>query len=159
MGKLTGLLLIAILGHTGLVMAAEPIVYPVNDQTAEQQAKDQEECRQWATGQSGYDLASAPAPAAAPQANETRIRDSKAVKGAVAGAAVGGLGGSMGGQFGKGAAAGAAVGMTLGAIKENREKTQGSQAAAQASNQDAEQAANYNKAYAACLEGRGYTVK
>ncbi|WP_163339516.1 glycine zipper domain-containing protein [Desulfopila sp. IMCC35008] len=156
--KLKGLLIIGIIYHAGLVMAADLVVYPANNQPAEQQTKDQDECRQWASGQSGYDPNSAPVAEAAPQPNQTRARDSSIVKGAVAGAAVGGLGGSMGGKFGKGAATGAAAGMALGAVKEHRENQQGSQAA-QADSQSAALEANFKKAFATCLEGRGYTVK
>lgn len=150
--------MVGILCYAVPVMAVEPIVYPANNQTTEQQTSDQEECRQWAAGQSGYDPASVPVQEPAPPAQEKRARDSNLVKGAVAGAAVGGLGGSMGGNFGKGAAAGAAAGLALGAIKDHKEQTQASQTAPP-DNQNSERESHYNKAYAACLEGRGYTVK
>ena len=69
--------------------------------------------------------------------------------GAAKGAAVGAGVGAIGGDAGKGAAAGAAVGGVAGrrGSKMNKQAAQ------------AETANSYQRAYAACMEGRGYTVK
>ncbi len=139
---------------SGMSPAADPIIYPAKGQTAEQQTSDEQQCRQWAVDQSGVDPAtlSPPAAAAAPQ-------DRKVLKGAAAGAAVGGLGGSLGGEFGKGAGAGALVGAVVGGVRKRRD-TSAAQANQQQANQQYQQKLNqYNRAYGACLEGRGYTVK
>lgn len=71
---------------------------------------------------------------------------------AARGAAVGAVGGAIGGNAGKGAAIGAATGALVGGMRRRDERR-----AAEASQAQASDA--YNRAYAACLEGRGYTVK
>ena len=122
---------------------AELFVYPQKGQSPEQQQKDQNECYQWAKSQSGVDPG---VPAAGPDRGK---RLGGAAGGAARGAAGGALIGAIAGDAGKGAAIGATVGGIggrRGAI--NREK------AGQAS-----QADSYDRAFAACMEGRGYTVK
>jgi hypothetical protein len=60
---------------------------------------------------------------------------------------------------GKGAAIGAVVGTVAGGVHQQR-KDQAVQVQTHANQQQAQQAlASYNRAYAACLEGRGYTVR
>jgi hypothetical protein len=65
---------------------------------------------------------------------------------------VGAVGGAIGGNAGKGAAIGAATGALVGGVRRNDQRRAAEAQQAQAS--DA-----YGRAYAACLEGRGYTVK
>jgi len=140
------------------------VIYPAKNQTAEQQSKDEAECQTWAKKNTGIDplalanTASQPAPVSAPPPPQgERVRG--AARGAAAGAAIG----AVAGDAGKGAAAGAAAGTVAGgarkreAARQQQAQTQ-QQAQAQSSNVQA-QLATFNKAYAACLEGRGYTVK
>lgn len=112
--------------------AQAQVVYPAKGQSASQQQKDQSECQAWAQGQGG----SAPPPQqGAPVARG-------AARGAVGGAVIAGV---ADGDTGKGAAAGAVV----GGVRAGR-------------NQQAQQAqasSNTQKGFAACMEGRGYTVK
>jgi len=110
----------------------------------------------------------APPVSAAPA--ETSQRGGQRVRGAARGAAAGAAVGAIAGDAGQGAAIGV-VGRTVagGARKrrEEREATttqQQADAAAQqqasAQSTDAQQKlATFNKAYAACLEGKGYSVK
>ena len=138
-----GMCLGAVLFVGGVAVAAGgPYVYPQKGQSAEQQQKDDAECRQWATQQSGG------SPSAAPQANP-QARRRGTVGGAARGAAGGAAIGAIAGDAGKGAAVGAAVGGVHG----RRQAKQQEQAAA-AGAQDA-----YARAYGACMEGRGYSVK
>ena len=155
-------------------MAQNLIIYPAKGQSAKQQSKDETECQGWAKNNTGIDpialanQASQPAPVAAqaapPPANGQRARG--AVRGAAGGAAIG----AIAGDAGKGAAAGAAAGTMVGGARHREQVRQTdaanqqaqAQANQQAQNQKADvqnKLATFNKAYSACLEGRGYTVK
>ena len=69
------------------------------------------------------------------------------------------LGGAIGGDAGKGAAIGAGVGALFGGFRRMRamEEEQAQMASYQA--QTGQATANFNRAYSACLQGRGYTVQ
>jgi YMGG-like Gly-zipper len=157
-------------------MSGTPIVYPAKNQTAEQQKKDEGECNTWAKENTGVDpvvLAStpttAPAPAAAPPPSSGR--DGSRARGAARGAAAGAVIGEIANDD---ASEGAAVGAAAGAVAAGSRQRRG-EAAAQdqaAQQQQQQQAAQqqaeadkqkkmetYHRAYAACLEGRGYTIK
>ena len=140
-------------------------VYPGKGQDATQQGKDEGECYGWARQQTGIDptVASTPAPAAeAPKGGAVK----GAARGAAKGAAVGAVGdddrvrdeGNL--DAGEGAAAGAAAGAAKG---RRAQKKAGKQAEAQAKQaaqtQDAATKDTFKKAWGACLEGRGYSVK
>ena len=123
--------------------AAGPFVYPQRGQSPEQQNKDSYECYGWAKAQSGVDPGAPPPPAQAGQ------HARGAVGGAARGAALGAAVGAIGGNAGKGAAAGAVVGGAAGRRRSVMAQQQQQQAAGSA----------YERAFAACMEGRGYTVK
>ena len=135
--------------------AQEPIIYPAKGQSKDQMEKDKYACYSWAKEQTGFDPMKAPEPSAAATAQPK----GGAVKGAAKGAAGGAIVGAVAGDAGKGAAIGAAAGGTVGAAKKRRgEKEQ--QAAAQNAAATADQKrSEYNRAWGACLEGKGYTVK
>lgn len=135
---------------------AQQFVYPAKGQSPDQQKKDEYECHQWAVKQTGYDPTKpAPAPAAAPKpaTTATGTTPGAGVRGAARGAVVGEV---VGGDAGAGAAAGAAVARSA-SRKQNAAQAQQSQQSAQQA--QSSQQATYGKARAACLEGRGYTVK
>ena len=68
------------------------------------------------------------------------------------------IGAIAGNKAGKGAAIGAVVGTVAGGVHQ-QQKDEAAQAQTYADQQQAQQAlASYDRAYAACLEGRGYTV-
>jgi hypothetical protein len=124
-------------------LAQQAYVYPQKGQSQEQLQKDQAECQQWAQGQTGVSPG-APAQGAAP-GGRLRGTAGGAARGAAAGAAIGAIAGDAG--------KGAAIGATGGAFAGRRQAKQNEQAA-QAAQGDA-----YNRAFAACMEGRGYSVK
>lgn len=137
-----------------LAAAQQPIVYPAKGQSAEQQSKDTGECQGWAKQTTGVDPTaiahqSASQPAAQPTQGGERVR------GAVGGALVGGV---VGGG-GEGAAAGAVVGTMAGGARQ-REKQRAATQQQQAVQQQAQtQLATFNRGYAACMGGRGYTIQ
>lgn len=116
--------------------APKVFVVPNKGQSAQQQSKDTADCQKWATQQ-----------VPAPQASSSKARGTAggAARGAAAGAAVG----AIAGDAGKGAAAGAVVGGVGG-----RRRAKQQQKAAQAGAQS-----DWARAFAACMESRGYTVK
>jgi hypothetical protein len=145
---------VVVVAATGLclatsAMAQQPIVYPAKGQSAEQQKKDQSECHGWAVSQTGYDPAKPPPPAVTPPTTATGTTPGAGARGAARGAVVGEI-------VADDAGAGAAVGAVAARGQSRRQNAAGQQQAAQA--QSAGQQ-NFNKAMAACLEGRGYTVK
>jgi len=122
-------------------LAAQQLyVYPSKGQSPEQQAKDQQECQGWAVQQAGN-----------PYAATGSQPSGGVVRGAAGGAALGAVGGAIAGDAGQGAAIGAATGALFGGIRQHRQRQ------AQ-SNQQQQQAEAYNRAFAACMQGRGYTV-
>jgi len=121
--------------------AGAQVVYPARGQSPQQQQQDQAQCQSWAMQQSG---GAPPPPPSGPQGQGVRT--------AARGAAVGAVGGAIGGDAGKGAAAGAAAGALVGGMRRRDQRRQADAAQAQYSD-------SIGRAYAACLEGRGYTVK
>lgn len=142
--------------------SAQQFVYPAKGQSPEQQKKDEYECYQWAVKQTGFDPTKPPpAPqqqaAAKPPTTPTGVTPGAGVRGAARGAVVGEI---VSDDPGAGAAAGA-IAARGASRRQNAQQQQ--QAAAQqqqaAAQQTQQQQATYGKARAACLEGRGYTVK
>jgi hypothetical protein len=146
-------------------LAQQTFVYPARGQSPQQQQKDEFECYQWAAQQSGYDPSRPPPPqAAAPAPSQPAgPAPGSGAQGAVKGAVVGGLIGGIGGRGGEGAAAGAVVG-GMAARRSSAQRQQQQQAQQQQAAQQQAAAANaagpdaYNRARAACLNGRGYNV-
>ena len=132
-----------------VAVAQQPIVYPAKGQSPEQQKNDQSECHAWAVQQTGYDPAKPPPQAATPPTTATGTTPGAGVRGAARGAVVGEI-------IADDAGTGAAVGAVAARGQSRRQNAATQQQAAQT--QSAGQQ-NFNKAMAACLEGRGYTVK
>ena len=130
-------------------------VYPGSGQTAAKQAEDENLCYAWARQQTGIDPTQAAAPV---QAAEVERGDT--VKGAAAGAAVGTAVGAIAGETGEGAAIGAVAGAAKGRRERKKKKKEAEAQAQQATqNQDTQRKESFKKAWGACLEGRGYSVK
>jgi hypothetical protein len=128
--------------------------YPSKGQSAQQQNKDEGECYAWAKQQTGIDpvaAASAPAPAPGPATG-----GGERVRGAARGAAGGAAIGAIAGDTGKGAAIGAVAGTMSGGRQARQNKAAQQQQAEQAKAGSVQQ---FNKAFGACMEGRGYSVK
>jgi hypothetical protein len=140
--------------------SAQTYVYPQRGQSPQQQEFDRGQCYSWAVQQSGFDpanpqVASAPPPVSGPPQGGM-------FRGAAGGAALGAVGGAIGGDAGKGAAIGAGVGALFGGFRRMRwqEEQQQQQQSYQMQQQSslAQGHANYNRAFGACMGGRGYTV-
>jgi hypothetical protein len=135
--------------------AQTPVVYPAKGQSAQQQSQDETQCNAWAKQSTGIDpavVASSPPP----QQTGPAVGGGQRVGGAARGAAGGAAIGAIAGDAGKGAAAGAVVG-TMAGGRRARQQQAAQQQQAQAQQQGAIQ--TYYRAYGACLEGRGYTIK
>jgi hypothetical protein len=133
---------------------AQQFVYPAKGQSPQQQKSDEAACYQWAVQQTGFDPAkAAPPPPAAPPTTATGTTPGAGLRGAARGAVVGEV---VGGDAGAGAAAGAAVARSQSRKQNATAAQQGQQQQAAAQQQ---KQATFAKARAACLEGRGYTVK
>ena len=143
-----------------VAQAQDPIVYPAKGQSNEQMEKDEYECYNWAKQQSGFDPMQVPTATSAPPPQQDEG------PGVVGGAARGGLGGlaigAIAGDASQGAAIGAVAGGLFGGLRNNDRRRSNEQQQQQWANQQtanyANQRNNYNRAYSACLGGRGYTV-
>jgi len=135
---LPSLLAVVILaGCASSTPSGPPLVaYPTKQQTAEQQTRDANECQTWAKQQTGYD----------PLTDTAKGAGIGAAIGALGGAAVGAAIGAATGNAGKGAAVGAIAGGVGGA-------------ATGGGYQYTKTKEGYEKAYAACMTGRGYSVR
>jgi hypothetical protein len=132
---------------------SRPYVYPSKGQTKEQQDRDKYECNQWAVSQSGFDPSNP-----SPTSTNAQQPEGRAGGGAARGAAVGAVGGAIGGDAGAGAAHGAARGGVIGAIRRRRQRNKAEQEQEQAKTASASGLDSYNRAFSACLQGRGYAV-
>jgi len=132
--------------------ASQYIIYPSKGQTIETQASDESDCRSWAGQQSGFD------PAQAPPSVQTVPTGGEVIGGAAKGAALGTVGGLIGGDAGKGAAIGAGVGATAGLMRKGRKQRANTQAQQQATAQYDAKRDLYDRAFATCMQGRGYAV-
>jgi hypothetical protein len=131
-----------------------PIIYPGAGQSMDQQARDETECRNWATQQTGVYPYQAP-----PTYYGNSNQGMPVAGGAARGAALGAIGGAIAGDAGEGAAIGAAVGAGAGLIRKNRERRQQAQMNDQAMAQYQADLGRYNQAFAACMQGRGYVIR
>jgi len=143
----------AIFLTSNAVVQAEPYIYPAQGQSAEQIEKDKYQCYGWGKQQTGYDPMNPPV-ATTGQANTGSVVGS-AAKGAAGGAVIG----AIAGDAGKGAAIGAATGAGTRGIRNRRAVGQQQQQAQQQSAAHAQMRSEYDRAYAVCLEGRGYRVR
>ncbi|MGD9763473.1 MAG: glycine zipper family protein [Candidatus Binatia bacterium] len=137
------------------VAAAEEQVSPTRGQTQEQQQRDQFECHEWATKETGVDPV-----ALAEQQFGTPTPSSEHHGGAGRGAAVGAMRGAAEGDAASGAMRGVGIGRLIAVARSRRQlKEQQSAGGAQAAPDVKGQLARYDAAYATCLSARGYTVK
>ena len=154
--------------------------FPKNGQSPDQQLKDESECYGMAKQRTGIDAQAPPpqglseeekqaaqqqAAANAPQARGGRVRG--AARTAAGGAAVG----AIAGDAGKGAAAGAVVGTMRGGATQRSANAQSKQQAASQTaaaqkkvdeellRQHQEGIDTFQRAFAACMDARGYSVK
>src|SRR3954471_14293004 len=129
-------------------VAAQQFAYPAKGQTPAQQKTDEAACHTWAVQQTGFDPAKAPPPPAAAPTTATGTTPGAGARGAAKGAVVGGIVGDAG--------TGAAVG-AVAARNQSRKQNNAQQQQQAGASQQQQQA--FAKARAACLEGKGYTIK
>ncbi len=138
---------------------AQQFIYPSQGQSQEQQTRDHGECHVWAVNQSGYDPANPPM-GSAPRSNEPA--QGGVLRGGARGAAGGAIVGAIAGNAGKGAAIGAAGGAFVGGMRrqDQRSRQQAERDQYYADQRAAQQQglSTYNRAFSACMQGRGYTV-
>ena len=159
---ITGLLFVAVATSVaGAALAQDLVVFPAKGQNQEQTEKDKFDCYTWAKKETGFDPMATPQASSAPppQQQPTTGTGRGAARGAVAGLAIG----SLSGNAGKGAAIGAVGGGVVGGARRRNQQRQQQQANQQWAQQEAadysKKRESYNRAYGACLEGKGYTVK
>lgn len=147
----------ALAQETTLASGLGLFVFPSNDQDKEQQDADEYACYKWAKEQTGVNPLNPPEV----QAEQVdRSVDGTAVRGAAGGAAAGAAIGAIAGDAGKGAA----IGAVAGGLRGRRAKVVGDEVKQQQNNAAAagateEMMNNFKKAFSACMEGKGYTVK
>ena len=140
--RLIATILISTLPEIGF--AQEPMIYPSKGQLPDQQAKDINECKSWATQQSG---------GAGDASSQQGSVGKETLRGVARGAAGGAAIGALAGDAGKGAAIGAAAGGLKRRHDQKDQNKTNEAAAANAANDD------FNRALSACLTGRGYSVQ
>lgn len=162
-GVVGALLVVLVLGHMSGLGAQDVYVYPARNQSDEQMGRDKEECHDWAVKQTGVDPEKV--------ATEALDQPSGSPPSSGAGSGLGGAGfgaarGAMSGDAAAGAIRGVGIGRLVHAIRARRqmeEQHQASQQQDQASLQEHQQRKsllqNYDRAFGACLTGRGYTVQ
>jgi predicted lipid-binding transport protein (Tim44 family) len=146
---LIGLLVLAPIAH-----GQDLFVFPNDGQSQDQQDMDTFQCQRDATNRTGFD------PMATPQASTPAPQQQGGVVGGAArGALLGGAIGAATGNTRQGLRAGAAGGGVLGGMRRadsNRQQEEWArrEAANYQRNRD-----NWNRAFTACMEARGYTVR
>ncbi len=144
----------------GMAMAQDPIIFPAKGQSQDQMEKDKFSCYQWARNETGFDPMKTPTASTPPP--QQQARQGGALRGAAVGAGAGALI-KRSGSRSRGAATGAAVGGVLGGAKQSRQNQKDQQARQQWEQQQAGEYAakrnTYNRAFSACMESKGYTVK
>jgi hypothetical protein len=150
---------------TGSALAQEMVIYPSQGQSNEQMEQDKFQCYSWSKNESGFDPMALPTASEPPPAKEAPKGGVArgAVRGTLLGGAVGKIAGSSKSDTRTGLKAGAATGALVGGMRRNsqvrEEDQQRKNWEQQQVNQYAQGRTNYNRAYAACMEGRGYSVK
>jgi hypothetical protein len=130
-------------------------VYPDKNQDQQQQDLDTAACERWAKEQTGFDP-SQPPPAPPPSEQSSSVAGG-ALLGALGGAALGAI---IDGSDGAGK--GALAGGLFGGVRSSRSNRQAEQQEQQQEQQQMAQynnkRATWNRAFSACMVGRGYTV-
>ena len=119
-----------------------PMIYPSQGQSIEQQSTDEGQCRMWAQQQTGFNPYQG-APSASNDSGGGEI-----IRGTARGTVLGAIGGAIG----------AGVGAAAGLMRKNQNRRQNRRDQQQATDQYNQQIANYNRAFATCMQGRGYAV-
>lgn len=150
-----------LLSQTAAPLAQELFAYPNKGQSQDQQERDRFDCYNWAKQQSGFDPMVAPTTTA--PAPKDKSTGPGALGGAALGAGAGAIGGVItGGKAGMGALLGGGLGGIIGGLtsqgQSDKNKQRRQDWERQQTAQYQQERGNYNRAYSACMSGRGYTV-
>ena len=138
--------------------ASELYIYPASGQSSDEQKQDEFECYHFGKDQTGFDPMEIPTATSAPPQDTGPSTGQRVVRGAVVGGTVGAITGNSS-RAKKGVKAGAATGVLVGSAKKRDSQKKQKEWEQQQQQQYAQRRNEYNRAYAACLEGRGYTVR
>jgi len=137
------------------------VAYPSGGQATSKQSIDEQECYAWAGQTTGVDPVNPAAgveparPAATPGTGASA--GERAVKGMLLGALLGNIADEDAGEY---ALAGAAIGSVRGVQKADEARVDArNQADAESQAEVVQRLELFKKAFAACMEGRSYTVK
>jgi hypothetical protein len=151
--------------------------FPARNQTREQQQTDELACYNWAQQDTGFDPIAAVAAAQSTKNSQSAqgspspgAPQGAGAKGAARGAAGGAAIGAIAGDPGKGAAIGAASGGLRGRMAQKRAQAEAQQRSQQQAQQQAQQQSqakaqtqasldDFKKAYSACMDAKGYSLK
>jgi uncharacterized protein YcfJ len=137
-----------------VALAHDLFIFPSNGQSQDQQDQDEFQCMRAATRQSGFDPMQTPTAATRPPETQGGVGQG-ALRGALLGTAVG----AATGNTRQGARAGAVGGGLLGGMRRADSNAQQDQwAREQVANYQRDRN-NWNRAFTACMESRGYTVR
>ena len=143
--------------YNQISLALELFLFPTNDQSKQQQKVDEFECYIWAIDRTGIDPLNLPKVEVEVQTGPTGGAVKGAARGAAAGAAIGAIAND---DAGEGAALGAVVGGMRGRrAGKQAQAQQNQQAQANATAAEEETMNLFRKAFSACIEGKGYTIK
>jgi len=149
----------------------EVYVFPTVGQASDQQSKDEAECYDWATNNTGSDPFELQNQSAQQQQQtEQQVAQAQsatqgagakgAVKGAAAGALIGEVtGGDAGDSAAIGAAAGAVASRRRGRAASAHAQEEAKQQGAAQQKATQEQVDNFKKAFSVCLEAKDYMIK
>ncbi|HEY1801547.1 MAG TPA: glycine zipper domain-containing protein [Terriglobales bacterium] len=131
-------------------------VYPAKGQPSTQQSQDEQQCFEWAQSSAANQ-----APATTAQADSSQQKSGAPVAGGAAkGAAAGAAIGAIAGDAGEGAAIGATGGAMGGARNRRKAKKEAEkEKQAQQSAQQQQATDSLRRAFGACMEPKGYSVK
>lgn len=150
-----------LLAPSAAPLAQEVFAYPTKGQSQEQQEKDKFACYTWSKQQSRFDPMAPPTTTAPPPKDKST--GPGMLGGAAIGAGAGAIGGAiLGGKAGTGALLGGGLGGLFGGLtsqnQSNKNKQKRNDWERQQTAQYQQARDNYNRAYSACMTGRGYTV-
>ncbi len=135
-------------------------VFPKRGQPPKQQQQDEMQCNSAAIEMSGFNPSAPQSPPPQSQGAPAGSGARGALRGAAGGAALGAAMGAIAGDAGKGAAMGAAGGGMVGTVRGRQQGQQQQAAQQQAAQQQQQQALQgYQRAFSACMDARGYSVK
>lgn len=157
------LLLVAMAALLGINTAnaqqmGDVFVFPNDGQDQEQTDLDTVQCQRWAREQTGFDPSQRPTASTPPPPDSGTSTGRSAAGGALAGAAVGAIIDGKSGA-GKGALAGGLLGGVRGSSRNRQAEREQQQWEQQQMARYNQQRSEWNRAFAACMEGRGYTVR